>query len=139
MNHDDQAIESVLTRYRPSGPPAQLGEQIFRLREKKPHRMWPAIAAAILLVAGAGLLWRQVVRPNVSVNDQEKLAQIEISVSQAGKAEQLLAVANILAGQPGAEDHAKGIYYEVINHYPNFKSQALGQLNHKFPSERRAE
>ena len=139
MNYDDERIESMLRRYRPVGPPAELKENIFQSREKPLGRIWLAIAASILLVAGIGLLWRQQLRPTESVNIQAKLAQIEISVVQAGRAEQLLAVANILAGQPGGEDHAKGIYCEVVNHYPNFKSRALDQLNYKFPSERRVE
>ena len=139
MDYDDDKIESMLKRYRPLGPPAELKEQIFRSREKRLYRIWPAIAASILLVAGIGLVLRQPVRPTESVNIQSDLAQIEISVVQAGRAEQLLAVANILAGQPGGEYHAKGIYYEVVNNYPNFKSRALDQLDNKFPSERRVE
>ncbi len=139
MDYDDDKIESMLKRYRPLGPPATLKEQIFRSREKRLYRIWPAIAASILLVAGIGLVWRQLVRPTESVNIQSNLAQIEISVVQAGRAEQLLAVANMLADQPGGEYHAKVIYYEVVNHYPNFKSRALDQLDNKFPSERRVE
>jgi hypothetical protein len=139
MDYDNDKIESMLRRYRPLGPPAALKEQIFRSREKRLYRIWPAIAASILLVAGIVLVWRQLVRPTESVNIQAKLAEIEISVVQAGRAEQLLAVANMLASQPGGEYHAKGIYYEVVNHYPNFKSRALEQLKYKFPSERREE
>lgn len=133
MDYDDDKIESMLRRYRPLGPPAELKEQIFRSREKALGRIWLAIAASILLIAGIGLVWRQLVRPTESVNIPANRAQIEISVVQAGRAEQLLAVANILAGQPGGEYHAKEIYYEVVNHYPNFKSRALDQLDNKFP------
>lgn len=137
MDYDDDKIESMLRRYRPLGPPAELKEQIFRSREQRLYRIWPAIAASILLVAGIGLVLRQLERPTESVNIQSNPSQIEIIVVQAGRAEQLLAVANILAGQPGGEYHAKGIYYEIVNHYPNFKSRALDQLHNKFPSERR--
>jgi hypothetical protein len=139
MDHDDDKIESMLRRYRPLGPRAELKKQIFRSREKRLYRIWPTIAASILLAAGIGLVWRQLEHPTESVNIQSNPAQIEISVVQAGRAEQLLAVANILAGQSGGEYHAKRIYYEVVNNYPNFKSRALDQLDNKFPSERRVE
>lgn len=139
MDYDDKKILSTLRHYRPLGPPAGLKEQIFRSREQPLHRIWPAIAASILLVAGIGLVLRQLLRPTESANIQAKLEEIEISVVQAGRAEQLLAVADILAGQPGGEYHAKGIYYEVVNNYPTFKSRALDQLKNKFQSERRIE
>ena len=57
MNNDDQAIERLLTRYRPAGPPARLERRIRALAESPQRRaVVPGrFAAAALLVLGLAL------------------------------------------------------------------------------------
>lgn len=50
---DDRDIEALLQRYRPAGPPPELGLRVATLRRGVPHpdRTWPWAAAAAVLVA----------------------------------------------------------------------------------------
>jgi hypothetical protein len=131
MNNDDIKIESILKRYKPSGAPAGLKGRIFQSKEKRWKRTWLAVAAGILLAAGAGLIWQILSKPANSKMNDIRLAQIEQAVTRAGQASQLLAVADLFAGQPGGKEHAKEIYGEVTNLFPDLNAGIQAQLRLK--------
>lgn len=119
MIDDDASVELLLKRYRPAGPPAQLKDRIFHSQVTRRRPPWPALAASVLMVVGAGLSAWVLVGPGRSHRDTITAAQIERTVRRAGEAAQLLAVADFWADQPGGESHAQNTYHEIVHAYPD--------------------
>lgn len=121
MNADDHQMEEMLKRYRPKGPGPALRQRVLgdtRGVASSGHANWPLrVAATIALVAGlAGALWWQKDRSRVPV-DEPPADHIEFSIQRVGEAAQLLAAADILAAQPGAERMARRAYTRIASFY----------------------
>ena len=119
MSYRDTRLEQILKRYRPSGPPAHLKERTLLARQRRRPKTWVAVAASLLLVAGGGWVACVLVAPNGSESDEFVLAQVEQAVMRAGFASQLLATADLVAGQPGGELYARTSYREIARSYPD--------------------
>lgn len=121
MNADDHQMEEMLKRYRPKGPGPALQQRILGRAQAAEGRMyarWPLrIAAMMALVVGlAAVLWWQEGRGRGTV-DASPADRIEFSIQRVGEAAQLLAAADILAGQPGAERLARRAYTRIADFY----------------------
>ena len=129
MSADDSQIESILKHYRPADAQPELKERIFGPKQRKPNWISLAAAATILIVAGIALIYR-LSPPDRPANNQINLAQIERSILQASRAEQLLALAHRFAESTVGQEHAREIYREIVNSFPesDASSQARSRL-----------
>ena len=86
---------------------------------------YAAIAASILLVVTASVVWRALVRPKEA---GPTFAEIERKIIDEGTAARLLAAADLLAGKPYAEGLIKSQYEYILDSYPNTKAAATVKL-----------
>jgi hypothetical protein len=114
--------ESILARYAPAGPPAELKNRIFQTKQKTPFPNWLAIAASFLFIAAIAFVLQKHVKQNKTPSPQITIAEIQHQLNRAGQSAQLLALADILAKQPTAKTRAKEIYHEVANSYPDLEA-----------------
>lgn len=92
---------------------------------------WPryaAIAASILLVATASVVWRTFVRPRES---ELTFAEIERKITESGSAARLLAAAELLSENPEAETIVKQQYQYIVETYPETTAAAKAKLRIK--------
>jgi anti-sigma factor RsiW len=79
-----------------------------------------AVAASILLVCGLGVIRRVLYKPGEQIRPirpEPTAAEIEVELCRAATAAQMLAVADMLAAQPGSEEYAVKRYNYVINSF----------------------
>ena len=88
------------------------------------HR-YAAAAAAILVVGTAAFLWSLQNKPAPTFE------QMESSIAQAASAARILAAADIVAGQDGGKQAARGQYLLVAQIYKNTPSGKEGLLRMK--------
>ena len=87
-------------------------------------RRLATVAASILLVIGVGVMRRLLYRPSEQIRPVKpeptiaEISEIEIEVQRAAVAAQMLAVADMLADQPGGQKYAEQRYTYVINSFP---------------------
>ena len=108
----------------------------WRLRDKPRLSRWPvvrvvAVAASILLLLGVGLIWRLVPEPGKPARNGEVIARLEQTVIRVGAAAQMLAVADMLANQPGGRDYARERYKEIVTGYSDTEYAAQAKLRLK--------
>lgn len=133
---DEERIEAMLGRCRPTGLPAGLHERIFGVQAEgrlmRRRLWWAAAAAGLVLAAGVGWLLlsgqqQGVVDSGVEVvreagGDEQDLeaqwARIERAIFEAKEQAQLLAAAEILAKAPGGQDEAGRTYEYLMRSYP---------------------
>jgi hypothetical protein len=93
-----------------------------------------AVAASILLVFGVGVMRRLLYRPSEQFHPIRpeltvtKIDEIEIEVQRAAVAAQMLAVADMLAAQPGGWEYAEKRYTYVINSFPQMNESKQAKL-----------
>ena len=87
-----------------------------------------AIAASILLVATASVVWHACTRPKVS---ELTFAEIERKITESGSAARLLAAAEILSENPKAETIVKEQYQYIVETYPETAAAAKAKLRIK--------
>ncbi|MHC4537711.1 MAG: anti-sigma factor family protein [Planctomycetota bacterium] len=106
-------------------------------------RRLATVAASILLVIGIGVMQRILYRPSEQIRPVRpetmvaEIDDIEIEVQRAAVAAQLLAVADMLAAQPGAEEYAEKRYTYVINSFPGRNESEQAKLRLQNLLERR--
>jgi anti-sigma factor RsiW len=94
------------------------------IRPRARRVRWPryaAIAASILLVVGTYFVCRSLTKP---AKPELTLAEIECRINDSASAARLLAAAELLAGQPYAEDLANSQYRYIVDRYPDTKAAA---------------
>lgn len=102
-----------------------------------------AVAASILLVVGIGVMRRILFRPSEQIRPirpepmATKIDEIEIQVHRAGVAAQMLAVADMLAAQPGGQEYAEKRYNYVINSFAGMDESKQAKLRLQNLLERR--
>ncbi|MBN2594028.1 MAG: zf-HC2 domain-containing protein [Sedimentisphaerales bacterium] len=80
---------------------------------------YTAIAASILLVATASVVWHTLSRPK----DRElTFAEIERRINESGSAAQLLAATELLNDNPRTENIIKQQYQYIVERYPETSS-----------------
>lgn len=92
-------------------------------REARKAR-WPryaAIAASIVLVVSGSTVWRALTKPT---EPKLTFAEIERRITESASAARLLAAAELLAGQPYAEDLANSQYRYIVDWYPDTEAAA---------------
>jgi anti-sigma factor RsiW len=104
-------------------------------RAPKLHR-WPvkqvlAVAAGILLLAGVGLIWWTVSELSEHPVNGTAIARLERSIIRTGTAAQMLAVADLLAEQPGGKDYARERYREIVTGYSDTEYAVQAKLRLK--------
>jgi hypothetical protein len=95
-----------------------------------------AVAASILLVFGVGVMRRLIYKPGKQIRPirpepmAAEIDEIEIQVQRAAVAAQMLAVADMLAAQPGSEEYAAKRYKYIISSFAgsNESYQAKSRL-----------
>jgi predicted anti-sigma-YlaC factor YlaD len=80
-----------------------------------------AMAASILLVATASVVWRTLVRPK---DNEITFAEIERKITESGSAARLLAAAEMLGDNPEAETIVKQQYRHIVETYPDTAAAA---------------
>jgi hypothetical protein len=89
---------------------------------------WPryaAIAASILLVATASVVWHTLTKPRES---ELTFAEIEHKITESGNAARLLAAAELLGDNPETETIVKQQYQHIIDTYPETAAAAKAKL-----------
>lgn len=95
-------------------------------KTRRHHRVrYVAIAASILIVAGASFLWRAVNRP---AEKEPTFAEIERKISESGNAARLLAAADLLAQYPNAQSIVKQQYSYIVKTYPETPAAVKAKL-----------
>ena len=89
---------------------------------------YAVIAASILLVATASVVWHTLTRPKGS---ELTFAEIERKISESGSAARLLAAAELLSGNPEAETIVKQQYQHIVDTYPETAAAAKAKLRIK--------
>jgi predicted anti-sigma-YlaC factor YlaD len=92
---------------------------------------WPryaAIAASILLVATAPIVWHTLTRPKAS---DLTFAEIEHKITESSSAARLLAAAELLSEHPEAENIVKQQYRYIIEMYPETSAATTAKLRIK--------
>lgn len=82
---------------------------------------YAAIAASILLVVSAFVVWRALVTP-VEVQKESSFAEIEHKIMDEGTSARLLAATDLLADKPNTEELTKKQYEYIVDRYPNTKA-----------------
>jgi len=101
------------------------------------------VAASILLIIGIGVMQRLLYKPSeemFSIRPEPmatEIDEIEIEVQRAAAAAQMLAVADMLAAQPGGREYAEKRYTYVINSFPERNESKQAKLRLKNLLERR--
>lgn len=92
---------------------------------------WPryaAIAASVLLVATASIVWHTLTRPKVN---ELTFAEIERKITESGTAARLLAAAELLNDNPKVETIVKQQYQHIVQTYPETAAAAKAKLRIK--------
>ncbi len=85
---------------------------------------WPryaAIAASVLLVATASVVWRTLVKPEET---ELTFAEIERKITESSSAARLLAATELLSKNPEAETIVKQQYQYIVEAYPETTAAA---------------
>jgi anti-sigma factor RsiW len=80
---------------------------------------YATIAASILLVATASVVWHTRTRPRES---KLTFAEVERTITESGSAARLLAAAEMLSDNPEAENIVKQQYQYIVETYPQTSS-----------------
>ena len=120
MDNYEEKIESVLKRYRPTGPSAELKARIFGVREKGHRWIWLAVAASIALAASI-LIWQAI---SIPPNQEMAVEDIEQSISKSATAARLLAAADLLDQYQDARPLAEQQYRYIVSRYPETDAAA---------------
>ena len=91
----------------------------FRFVKKKINQTILAVAATILIAATTTTVWQVKLQPTTQETNNLTLAQAKLSITRAAQAAQLLTVADIFANQAGGEEHAKKLYCEIADSFPD--------------------
>ena len=86
-----------------------------------------AVAASILMILGAGAVWRMLSRPTerAGISREQALAvEIKRKIADSGDAARLLAAAELLSKYPEAERDVKQRYQHIAETYPETTSAA---------------
>lgn len=86
---------------------------------------YAAIAASILLIVTASVVWRALVRPREA---GPTFAEIEREIVDEGTAAKLLAATDLLAGKSYAKGLIKSQYEYIVGRYPNTEAAATVKL-----------
>lgn len=98
---------------------------------KRPLRAVAALVAGILLISSTAVVWR------CGFKDPEPTAEeVEVVANREALAAQVLAVANLLASQPGGEQYAVERYRDVIVSFPETKQGVSAERHLKSLLER---
>ena len=89
---------------------------------------YATIAAGILLVAAASVVWRTFTRPKAS---ELTFAEIERKITESGSAARLLAAAELLSDNPNAQTIVKQQYQYIVETYPETKAATKAKLRIK--------
>jgi len=99
-----------------------------RIQSRKwSFRKVAAIAASILMMLGAGAVWRMLSRPTerAGISREQALAvEIKRKIADSGDAARLLAAAELLSKYPEAESTVKRRYRHIIEKYPETTAAA---------------
>ena len=87
---------------------------------------YAGIAASILLVITASVVWHTLTRPKVS---ELTFAEIEHEISESGSAARLLAAAELLSDNPNAQTIVKQQYQYIVETYPGTTAAAKAKLH----------
>jgi anti-sigma factor RsiW len=87
-----------------------------------------AIAASILVIATASIVWHTLTKPKVS---ELTFAEIERKISESGNAARLLAAAELLSDNPEAEKIVKQQFQYIVEAYPETTAAAKAKLRIK--------
>jgi predicted anti-sigma-YlaC factor YlaD len=86
---------------------------------------YAAIAASILLVTTASVVWNTLTRPKVN---ELTFAEIERKITESGSAARLLAAAELLSDNPKAENIVKQQYRHIVDTYPETTAATKAKL-----------
>jgi len=86
---------------------------------------YAAIAASILLVTTASVMWHALTRPKAS---ELTFSEIERKITESGSAARLLAAAELLGENPNAETIIKQQYKYIVETYPETAAAAKANL-----------
>lgn len=106
------------------------------MRTRQPIPRVAALAATVLIVLGASVIWWALTRQYQPEGERITLDEINLRLQRTAVAAQDFAVAEMFAQQPGSEDIARDRYVYVIENYPDMEVAEQAQLRIKTILER---
>lgn len=90
-----------------------------------------AVAASVLLILGAGAIWRLLSEPSERtrvISEETKVAELKLKIADSSDAARLLAAAELLSKYPEAESGLKQRYRHIVETYPETAAAAKARL-----------
>lgn len=90
-----------------------------------------AVAVSILLILGAGAMWRLLSEPSEltqTIGEEAKVAELRLKIAESSDAARLLAAAELLNKYPEAESSVKERYRHIVETYPETAAAAEAKL-----------
>lgn len=100
-------------------------------QDRRPLRKLAAVAASVLLVLGAGAIWRLLSEPSERIrviSEETKVAELRLKIANSSDAARLLAAAELLSKYPEAESRVKQRYRHIVDTYPETVAAAKAKL-----------
>ena len=90
-----------------------------------------AVAASILLVLGAGAIWRLLSEPSErirTISEEAKVAELKFKIADSSDAARLLAAAELLSRYPEARSGLQQRYRHIVETYPETAAAGEARL-----------
>lgn len=98
---------------------------------RRPFKRAVAVAASVLLILGTGAMWLLLSEPSertLTVNEETKIAELRLKITESSDAARLLAAAELLSNYPEAESGVKQRYQHIVETYPETAAAARAKL-----------
>ena len=103
-----------------------------RIRSNRlPYSKAIAVAASILLISGAGAMWRLLSKPSKrarTISEETKLAELRLKIADSSDAARLLAAAELLSRYPETSSSVEQRYRHIVETYPKTAAAAKARL-----------
>lgn len=99
--------------------------------DRRSFRKVITLAASILLILGAGAIWRLLSEPSQrtqTVGEEAKVAELIFKIAESSDAARLLAAAELLNKYPEVESLVKERYRHIVETYPETAAAAEAKL-----------
>ena len=98
---------------------------------RRPLKKLAVFAASILLVLGAGAIWRLLSGPSErtrTISEETKVAELRLKIADSSDAARLLAAAELLSRYPEAQSGLEQRYRHIVETYPETAAAGEARL-----------
>ncbi len=98
---------------------------------RRTFKMVAAVAASVLLILGAGVIWRLLSDPSERldlISEEAKITDLRLKIAESSDAARLLAAAELLSKYPDAKSSVEQRYRHIVETYPDTAAAAEAKL-----------